>query len=394
MKVLIFAKHKKVKAFFDKLLKSRAYSAKILPPDRASVTSALKSEAGEAIVFLEISGMEAKEIKQRIRACKNDSEKIVGILDPSGEVSDPAELFRLGVVDYIGKALLGAELKTSRLKEIVDHARALSLVSADTLPEKQAKGTSPSASKTRTSSGKDASTSGKTKASNKKAASAAKKSNGSDKKTASSAEEAPLTLNTPPLEDLVPDGDWKNVVSGRTYTFCFMFIELDLPKTWKENVAGGHLSKAKSELQACINRIVTPVNGKIWMWNEYGGVVLFPYDGTVVRPTYTATRMYLNRLAISCEDFSFMTLIKYRIALHIGKTVYMKRGNTGKVISDTVNFVFHLGQQFAEPGRLYITEEIYSLLPKGFQGLFLDKGDFEGRHIYAICSPSGPTHRA
>lgn len=123
------------------------------------------------------------------------------------------------------------------------------------------------------------------------------------------------------------------------------------------------------------------------MWNEYGGVALFPFETTTCRPVYTAIRMVLNRLIISCEEFPFSTLINYRLALHLGETPYHERGNTGTIVSDTVNFIFHLGQKFAKPGQLYITKEILDRMNGGFRDLFLEEGIFEHRTIYRMRSP-------
>ena len=114
---------------------------------------------------------------------------------------------------------------------------------------------------------------------------------------------------------------------------------------------------------------------------DSGLVVLFPFDGKRCSAILTCFRMMLDRNIISAEDISFNALISYRIALHIGNTVYRKRGDTGGIISDSINSIFHLGQKYAESGNFYITQDAFSFIPKGLSDYFVPAGIYEGRRI-------------
>lgn len=123
------------------------------------------------------------------------------------------------------------------------------------------------------------------------------------------------------------------------------------------------------------------------MWSEYGGLVLFPFDGKNCDAVLTAYRMCLNRTIISAEEFDFDTLLSYRIALHIGNTLYRPRGKTGSIIADSVNFIFHLGHQFAQPGEFCLTSTVFPYVPKGLESSFVDSGVFEGYRVYRMRRP-------
>jgi hypothetical protein len=132
---------------------------------------------------------------------------------------------------------------------------------------------------------------------------------------------------------------------------------------------------------------VKPANGEIWMWNEWGGVVLFPFAYENSQPVIVATRMIFNRPLISIEDMQVDTLIDYRIALHVGNTSYNKRGDTGEIIADDINFIFHLGKKRTEKNSLYLTETTFPLLPESMRRLFVEEESFEGRGLYRMRKP-------
>jgi hypothetical protein len=91
--------------------------------------------------------------------------------------------------------------------------------------------------------------------------------------------------------------------------------------------------------------------------------------------------LMLNQRLISAEEFCYDFLVSFRVALHIGNTVYQLRGDTGTIVSDSINSIFHLGQKFAEPGSLYLTEDVRPLLPAGLEKSFVSEGIYEGREI-------------
>ncbi len=178
--------------------------------------------------------------------------------------------------------------------------------------------------------------------------------------------------------------DWSRIVPGKAYTFCFMFFELDLDDDWRKKSGKAHLDRVASALETHLQRVVGPANGKLWIWGEYGGVILFPFDGRTCDAILLCYRLMLNRTIISAEDYHFGTLLSYRIALHIGSTTYQPRGRTGTIISDTVNFVFHLGHGFAERGNFYLTAALRPYLPNGLEDSFVSVGPFEGIEIFRM----------
>lgn len=276
------------------------------------------------VLYLDIQSFSPAEITRALKSLSTATGVLAGVIDPKESIRDVAGLFHQGLFDYVGKTMWREGITLKRFRTAVE-AFSEELDSDDSEHIDGAR--------------------------------------------------------------LLPTESWSQITPGNEYTFCFMFFELDLNQDWKSKAGREHLERVTASLESHVQRTVSAINGRIWMWAEYGGLVLFPFDGRSCDAILTCYRMVLNRTIISAEDFEFDTLLSYRIALHIGNTVFRPRGQTGTIISDSVNFIFHLGHQFAEPGGFYLTQAVYPYLPKGIEESFLDCGDFEGNRIFRMKRP-------
>ncbi len=333
MKVLLFSDKKTTIQQFAPIERSKTYSLSV--HTLSELKEIVKSEGKEDLYYLDVTGMEDNEREKVLRYLKKQwKEKglCYAVVDGKDALADPAALFHDGAVDYIGKDLLKEKISTKRINAVVEYiADTANMIEESTKAGTKIAGT---------------------------------KSN--------------YILSGP---------GWKKVKAGKEYTFCFMYAELDLHSDWQKKSGKLHLDKVGTEFHSLIEKTVAPLEGKIWMWNDFSGVVLLPFDGSSCDALLSAFRLILNRSIISTELFRYQILMSYRIALEIGNTVYHPRGNTGTVISDTVNFLFHLGKKFAKPGNLYLTDAVTPYIPEGLKACFLPAGAFEGREITRMLLP-------
>lgn len=183
-----------------------------------------------------------------------------------------------------------------------------------------------------------------------------------------------------------PAKSWNDVVQGEEYTFCFMYVELLPSKEWSKKAGDTHQEQMQTAFHDMIESQAVDYNGKIWMWNEWKGLLLFPFDGKECEASALAARLLINRLILSIEGGPYHTLLNYKIAMHIGSTVYQERGNTGTIVADDINFIFHLGSKYAAPNRLYVTSQVRDTINSDLQRLFQREGQFEGQTIYTFDS--------
>lgn len=274
-----------------------------------------------SFTYIDISSLD-KTTLTKILSALNKQKIHYGIIDPKGTIKDIAELFHNGASDYIGKDLLKNKLSPKRFEA------GTKFLYEETI------------------------------------------------------EEEPKVENK--TKYLLSGNDWKNIKSGQEYTFCMMFIEIDNTKEIKKLYGENHFSKFTQCFQNYLDKTLNQSNGKIWMWMDNGGLILFPFDGKNCEAIIAAIRLILNRTIICIEDMDSDFIFSYRIAIHVGNTQYKSRGSTGNIISDSINSIFHLGQKFAEKGCFYVTQDAWDFVPEKIKKYFIKSGPYEGREQYKL----------
>jgi hypothetical protein len=196
------------------------------------------------------------------------------------------------------------------------------------------------------------------------------------------------TVDTVDGQKVIPSGhDWSTVRSGQEYTFGMMYIELDGHSMFKNKLSEGQLNSLMSSFKQYIERFIAELEGRIWIWNDFGGLILFPYDGRQSEAPIICFKLMLAKKIFSVEETGLDMIFSYRIAFHIGNTVYKRKGDTGTIVSKSINTIFHLGQKYLHEGQFYITEEALKLSPEGMRGAFVQVGNYEGHDILRMKLP-------
>lgn len=200
-----------------------------------------------------------------------------------------------------------------------------------------------------------------------------------------------LQLNPLPVESLVLgqkagaplSGDsWEGIKENKEYKFGLLFIEMDDAQKLKNTLGGVGSAAFSQEFQQFLVNYFGEWDGYLWIPTEFGGLLLFPFDGKRMYPLQSALELTLNADLIQFRCLKQRATM--RMVVHIGDTIYKKRGETGEMVCDTLNSIFHLGVRGVEKGSLLITEEVYPLVPDSLKAFFHDKGSFEGRKIYGL----------
>ena len=93
--------------------------------------------------------------------------------------------------------------------------------------------------------------------------------------------------------------------------------------------------------------------------------------------------MLVSAPLITMETLNIKIPSNFIFALHYGSISYKPPGKTGTVVSDAVNYIYHLGAKKAEPGRLTISDTVPGgTIPKSLEDCFVFAGEFEDRKIW------------
>jgi hypothetical protein len=305
----------------------------------APAALAKHSPGPDDLQYLDLSGFTAEDGKKTVtqlkKRCKNS---LWGIIDPKGTVKDPAQWFFEGAADYIGPAALKNGLGAKRLKSAVVWKQTAA-----------GAGEGP----------------------------AAKPGKGSVAKPGETFLKRGIKL---------PSGAfpaWKTISSGQNIPVYLLYAAVHGKTALSTRVGEAAYDQFYRKLLAILYKNFQPAEGLLWM--ETGRDCLFlipPKAKCAETAVVSCLRMLISAPQITIENLGITVPLNFIFALHYGSVTYRPPGKTGTVVSDAVNFVFHLGTKRAEIGRLTVSDETpdVTISPK-LQDLFVKAGEFEGRRL-------------
>lgn len=298
------------------------------PPAR--LADILPSLAPGDLLYLDVSAFTAAEARSRLRQLLGRGDLFVGVIDPKGAVDDVPALFHEGAVDYLDGAAWKTGLSSRRINRVAAYVRALRRY-----PE--AEGRPPAVARIGRPSG----------------------------------------------------SDWTGIREGEEYTFSLLYIELDGAEGLELRFGAANLTEALASFRSYVERSVAPFGGRTWIWSRFGGIVLFPFDGRREQSAPCGLSMVLYKYLYDIEESRFPHFVSWRMAAHVGDVVWRERA-TGTLVSDTLNSIFHLGQQYVPAGAFHVTDEIRQLAGEALRRFFVPAGQFEGRRIWRMRRPVTP----
>lgn len=176
--------------------------------------------------------------------------------------------------------------------------------------------------------------------------------------------------------------NWDQIEEGGEYVFAMLYAGLDNMKQIRDLLGQEGAEKFTSEFREWITEQVEPWFGYQWLWSDWGGVYLFPFDGKNYYALEAAMECFLNKRIARFSYFERKTT--FRFVLHLGSTVFMKRGNTGHIISDSINSLFHMAHREGSRDELVMSQEVRSHIPVSLLPYFDRLGEFEGRELYKL----------
>jgi len=277
---------------------------------------------------MDISSFNDSEVKKVTNYITRQKRFDFGIIDPKNNITDPAVLFFHGASVYIGKTTITDDIKPGRVK------KATNFYSIESAEEDLS--------------------------------------------------ETAVFKNMPTM---LSGHNWDKIKVGNEYTFGMLFIEIDMLPEWANKSGKEHIEEVMNFFYSHINKIIEPLNGRMWMKTDFGGLVLFPYDGSCTSIIIECIKLQMNRIIFSAEEYTYNTILTYKIAMDIGNTQYLTSGNTGNIISNSVNFIFHFGKQYAQAGNLYLTGRVHEDIPPGLMDIFYSVDRFQDRSVYRMKLP-------
>ena len=372
MQVVVFSADKAVTNALGALRRSTRAQVQLESRDdarswlRSAATGESYDSADTDLIYLDISGLSRSERTRLLRYVIKREVAPVGILDPYDELDDPAAWIREGAVDYAGSALLGSELKATRVQAVTQWSRELQR-RIESTHEPAAADSRPQDSGEAIPAGATGGTGGRIEP--------------------RFIDDADPDFPRDPIElgNLHPSpADWATVRVGSEYTFATLYVGLDLGPNVTKDASTEFVTRSISEFQQALAETAAPYGGRLWFWKGSAGVILFPFDGMSGDSIIVALRIVLKRVFWQAEGRTNYVTKFFRLALHVGNLEYQVGQRREILVSDHMNYLFHLGGEYAADGDFIATREIISRCPPGLRRCFRRFGSYGGREIWRM----------
>jgi hypothetical protein len=302
-------------------LKVDARAAKMLDRDGLSGIKGCQPERGD-LSYLDVTGLEAAEQKRRIAVLREKSGGAAwGVLDPKGCCPDPAALFHLGAADYLGPSACEKGLSKARIK-------------------------------------------------------AALAFNGDDPEASG--------LDPRAMIDEYPFAGWSSLKRGSPLPFYFLYVGVEGAAGLKRVLGESGYASFRERLRAYLQQLLSDASALLWIESESSGLFLIPPSRKKAQAAVEAClRCLLNAPIIGYEKLGLSVPLSLVFALHFGSSAFEAPGKTGTIVSEDVNFIFHLGTKAAQANRITLSQAAERAVPEGLDELFGPAGSFEGRGLGA-----------
>jgi hypothetical protein len=324
--------------------KEKALKA-VFPQDVSFLDSPLsKHSPGDGdITYFDVSGVPDDELKKtlnQLKKCCKDS--LWGIIDPEGNIKDSAALFFDGACDYLGPGFLKEkdEMDSKRLKEVLVWRKNF-VKTAVSEAESGAKESKSDAGGGFLKSG----------------------------------------VKLPAVSSF---SSWKKIEAGKTMSSYLLYCSLQGKIPLDSRLDEKTIAQIHKRFLSHLEDHLQESDGLLWMNTGKDCLFLIPPRAKCAEEAIKAcVGMVVSAPQIVLETLAIKIPANIIFALHYGSITYKQPGKTGTVVSDAINFVFHLGAKKAEPGRLTLSGELPDVtVPKSMQDLFAAAGEFEGRKVW------------
>jgi hypothetical protein len=270
--------------------------------------------------YLDITGLSGADLKKAFAALRKIGQgEAWGVLDPKGQCPDPAACFFEGAADYLGPSLLKAGLSLARVKKVLAFSGKI-------------------------------------------------------------IEESPAAQAFAPQD--YPFPGWKGVKRGSSYHFYFLYFAVEGQTALKGKLGEANYVTFRERLRSFLQQTLQEADAMLWMETDSSGLFLLPPQRKGAQAAVLALlKAELNAPLIGYEKMGLTLPINFVFALHLGESQFEAPGKTGTVVSEDVNFIFHLGAKRAESGRITLSTEAKAALPEKVADLFIPTASYEGHSL-------------
>lgn len=174
---------------------------------------------------------------------------------------------------------------------------------------------------------------------------------------------------------------WDALAEDKSYELCALYAGVWDADGLRTRLGELRFSRFKAAAAGIVNALVQEHGGLLWISDDQSFLALFPPE-LASQLVVSAMRILANMRLISYEQLRLEQEVGcLYFCLRRCELPWQKPGQTGTVVSDALNYMYHLGRKFTPPCSIDLVDELADSLDPRLKTLFIDAGSFENRPI-------------
>lgn len=183
--------------------------------------------------------------------------------------------------------------------------------------------------------------------------------------------------------------NWGALREGREYEVSVASVDIVGSSALVREAGQRTMERVYYQFWAFLRERLSHWDGRIWSWAGDGGMIAFAMKDDAARAVQCALEIQATMPIFNARPENPISHpISVRIGMDRGRVRFMN--DTGRIISEAINFASHLEKDGTYPGSVTISENLARQLPPSLRAVFRSGGVFEGREVFAtVRRPDG-----
>jgi class 3 adenylate cyclase len=175
--------------------------------------------------------------------------------------------------------------------------------------------------------------------------------------------------------------NWGCLKDGKQYEMTVMSLDLVENSALLRRYGTRKMEKLYYQLWRYLKQQLAFYDGRMWSWAGDGGIMAFAFENHVCRAVHCAISI---QSTLAVFNMSVAHLIDDDVALRIGLDTGLIKfyADTGRIVSETINYAAHLEKKSTEPGRVSVSRDVAAVVNEKCASVFTRGGLFENREYY------------
>ncbi len=182
-------------------------------------------------------------------------------------------------------------------------------------------------------------------------------------------------------KDIMPG--WGVLREGKEYQIIIASIDICGNSDLVQKHSPSAMEKVYYKFNNFLNKSLYHYNGRVWFWAGDGGIIAFRKDDGINNAVACCMEvLFTLPLFNSMPDKPIEDNIELRIGMDANTIKFFN--DTGRIVSEVINYASHLEKQGTCPNGLSISQDIYNELSQGLKRMFNQEIQFKDRTAYTM----------